>query len=46
MKSYGEYKLSGDKEVMDKLDSLLQQFVDQKRMKISGDYIPCYELVD
>jgi len=33
-------------EIMDQLDVLLTQFVTQKRMKISGDYQPCYELID
>jgi hypothetical protein len=27
------------------LDSLLQAFVAQRRMKIAGDYKPCYRVV-
>jgi len=42
---HGVYKLSGDVEIMRALDKLLDSFVQQNRMKISGDYTPCYELV-
>jgi len=38
----GLYTLSGDSDVMKKLDVLLNSFVKQRRMKISGDYKPCY----
>ena len=45
VQKYGRFKLHGDKEIIEALDGLLRQFVEQKRMKISGDYTPCYELV-
>ena len=40
----GCYKLRGETDVMRALDQLLSAFVEQKRMKISGQYQPCYEL--
>lgn len=43
---YGVYKIAGNKELMEKLDVLLQSFVDQKRMKLPGtDYIPVFEVI-
>jgi predicted Rossmann-fold nucleotide-binding protein len=41
----GPFELHGDKEVMTLLDELLTGFVVQKRMKLAGDYRPCYRLV-
>jgi hypothetical protein len=41
----GPFAISGDAEIMKALDDLLQSFVAQKRMKISGDYHPCYRVV-
>ena len=41
----GPFVLSGDKELMSKMDTLLQSFVEQGRMKLPGsDYHPCYTL--
>lgn len=45
IKKHGLYELKGDAEIMAALDSLLAAFVEQKRMKLSGDYTPCYKLV-
>jgi predicted Rossmann-fold nucleotide-binding protein len=41
----GPFELHGDKEVMTLLDGLLAAFVAQKRMKLAGEYRPCYRLV-
>ena len=42
----GPYMLSGDLELMESLDQLLQNFVDQHRMKLpTHTYIPCYEIL-
>ena len=41
----GPFELHGDKEVMTLLDDLLSAFVQQKRMKLAGEYRPCYRLV-
>jgi len=41
----GPYKLSGDAQLMDKMDKLLAAFVKQRRMKIDHErYVPCYQL--
>ena len=44
IQQYGPYQLKGDADIMSAMDSLLGAFVQQKRMKISGQYDPCYEL--
>jgi predicted Rossmann-fold nucleotide-binding protein len=41
----GPFELHGDKEIMALLDELLSAFVKQKRMKLAGEYRPCYRLV-
>ncbi|MBM3512634.1 MAG: LOG family protein [Alphaproteobacteria bacterium] len=40
----GPFVIKGDRRLMQALDSLLTQFVAQKRMKISGDYKPVYKI--
>ena len=42
----GPYQLSGDPELMASLSQLLQDFVDQQRMKLpTQSYTPCYEII-
>jgi predicted Rossmann-fold nucleotide-binding protein len=41
----GPFELHGDVEIMEPLDALLQAFVQQRRMKITGEYRPCYRVV-
>ncbi len=41
----GPFELQGDRELMTMLDELLGAFVAQKRMKLAGEYRPCYRLV-
>lgn len=41
----GPFELHGDKGLMTLLDELLSSFVAQRRMKLAGDYRPCYRLV-
>jgi hypothetical protein len=42
---HGPFQINGSKAIMRLLDSLLAAFVEQKRMKISGnDYSPCYRV--
>jgi hypothetical protein len=42
----GPYRIHGDPEFMRALDTLLQGFVAQHRMKLPGSkYIPCYRIV-
>nr|WP_024965577.1 nucleotide 5'-monophosphate nucleosidase PpnN [Pantoea sp. IMH] len=46
IKEKGPYKLKGDREMMRRMDDLLQGFVAQHRMKLPGTaYIPCYEII-
>jgi predicted Rossmann-fold nucleotide-binding protein len=45
IEALGPYELRGDKAVMRLLDGLLSAFVAQKRMKLAGEYRPCYRLV-
>jgi hypothetical protein len=41
----GPFQITGDARLMHALDHLLQQFVNQGRMKLPGSkYIPCYEV--
>ena len=45
IEQYGPFKIHGDSEMMQALDELLRAFVEQRRMKISGEYRPCYQVV-
>ena len=45
IEKHGPFEIDGSAEIMRLLDSLLQAFVAQKRMKIaSEDYTPCYRI--
>ncbi len=45
VEKYGPFQLHGDPEVMQAMDRLLQKFIEQGRMKLDGNYTPCYEIV-
>jgi len=47
IEQHGPYEISGDHDIMQPLDRLLQAFVDQHRMKLPGGsaYVPCYRVV-
>ena len=45
IEEFGPFQIHGDKDMMESLDALLRAFVEQRRMKISGEYRPCYEVV-
>ncbi len=45
VEEYGPYQIHGDPDMMQALDGLLRAFVEQRRMKIAGQYKPCYEIV-
>ena len=45
IEAHGPFELHGDREIMTLMDELLAAFVAQRRMKISGEYKPCYRLV-
>ncbi|HET6602737.1 MAG TPA: nucleotide 5'-monophosphate nucleosidase PpnN [Xanthomonadaceae bacterium] len=44
IEAHGPFDIAGDGEVMQALDSMLRSFVEQQRMKIAGDYVPCYRV--
>ncbi len=46
IEKHGLFQLSGDPEIMQKMDELLESFIVQQRMKLPSDiaYRPCYEI--
>ncbi|MBR9858790.1 MAG: DUF3412 domain-containing protein, partial [Gammaproteobacteria bacterium] len=41
----GPFLLSGEPKMMQMMDKLLQEFVEQQRMKLPGSaYVPCYRI--
>lgn len=45
IEKHGPYVINGDKELMIKMDKLLNDFVKQQRMKLPGsEYVPCYRV--
>lgn len=45
IEQYGPFEIHGDTDIMLSLDALLRAFVEQRRMKIAGEYRPCYRVV-
>lgn len=47
VKKHGPFQIHGDKLILEKLDTLLKQFIQQGRMSLlSGkEYIPCYDVI-
>lgn len=46
IKKHGPFKINGDKNLMSRIDKLLQAYVEQGRMKLPGTkYEPCYQIV-
>ncbi|KAF1689480.1 nucleotide 5'-monophosphate nucleosidase PpnN [Pseudoxanthomonas taiwanensis] len=45
VEQYGPFLIHGDADMMQALDGLLRAFVEQRRMKIAGEYKPCYRVV-
>jgi predicted Rossmann-fold nucleotide-binding protein len=45
IEAHGPFEIHGDPGIMQSLDALLRAFVEQRRMKISGEYRPCYRVV-
>jgi predicted Rossmann-fold nucleotide-binding protein len=41
----GPFEIHGDPDMMQALDALLRAFVVQRRMKIAGEYRPCYRVL-
>ncbi|MBN8411168.1 nucleotide 5'-monophosphate nucleosidase PpnN [Halomonas denitrificans] len=44
IEAHGPFRLHAEADLMEKLDALLTSFVAQGRMKLAGDYVPCYTL--
>ncbi|RLW57450.1 MAG: LOG family protein, partial [gamma proteobacterium symbiont of Stewartia floridana] len=44
VEQHGPFKLHGEQQVVDAMDRLLIAFAEQNRMKLQGDYSPCYHL--
>src|SRR5690606_16893614 len=42
---HGPYDIHGDPDMMESLDALLRALVEQRRMKIAGNYKPCYRVL-
>ncbi|MEO7773372.1 MAG: pyrimidine/purine nucleotide monophosphate nucleosidase domain-containing protein, partial [Steroidobacteraceae bacterium] len=45
IEEHGPFEIHGNPEIMQALDGLLRAFVDQRRMKMVGEYRPCYRVV-
>lgn len=45
IEQFGPFEIHGDPDMMQALDALLRAFVEQRRMKIAGEYKPCYRVV-
>ncbi|RNF86166.1 nucleotide 5'-monophosphate nucleosidase PpnN [Montanilutibacter psychrotolerans] len=45
IEEFGPFEIHGDDDMMQSLDALLRAFVEQRRMKIAGEYKPCYRVV-
>ncbi|MEC7547504.1 MAG: LOG family protein [Thalassolituus sp.] len=45
VRKHGPYEIHGDADILDGMDRLLRAMVAHGRMKISGNYEPCYRIV-
>lgn len=45
IEQHGPFEIHGDPEIMQALDALLRAFIDQRRMKMTGEYRPCYKVL-
>ncbi|MGZ4955279.1 MAG: nucleotide 5'-monophosphate nucleosidase PpnN [Methylobacter sp.] len=46
IEQYGHFEIHGDEDIMALMDSLLNSFVEQHRMKLPGKkYLPCYKII-
>jgi pyrimidine/purine-5'-nucleotide nucleosidase len=46
IKTHGPFQITGEPQIMQRMESLLASFVEQKRMKIDySNYTPCWEIV-
>jgi len=45
IRKHGPFEIRADREITDLLDTLLDSFVRQGRMRLVGDYVPCYRVI-
>ncbi|HHW4680196.1 MAG TPA: nucleotide 5'-monophosphate nucleosidase PpnN, partial [Xylella taiwanensis] len=45
IEQFGPFRIHGDPSMMQALDTLLFAFVEQRRMKLAGEYKPCYQVL-
>ena len=45
VREHGPYQITGDRDILEGMDRLLRAMVEHGRMKIKGNYKPCYEIV-
>ncbi len=45
VEQYGPFEIHGERRIVSAMDHLLQAFAVQNRMKLQGDYTPCYRMV-
>ena len=45
VRKHGPYEIHGDADILDGMDRLLRAMVEHGRMKISGQYDPCYRII-
>jgi hypothetical protein len=45
VETYGPFVIRGEPDIVSAMDRLLEDFVEQNRMKLQGKYSPCYQLV-
>ena len=45
IEEHGLFEIRGDKQIMERLVKLLTSFVAQTRMKLEGEYTPCYRII-
>lgn len=43
---YGPFQIRGEKAIMQAFDELLKTFIQQGRMKVTADYLPCYQILE
>lgn len=45
IQQYGRYQIYGDPEILASMDTLLSAMVKAGRMRMSGEYSPCYDII-
>ncbi|MCU7935748.1 MAG: nucleotide 5'-monophosphate nucleosidase PpnN [Candidatus Thiodiazotropha sp. (ex Dulcina madagascariensis)] len=45
VEKHGPFEIHGERDIVTAMDHLLISFADQNRMKLQGDYSPCYHLL-